>query len=777
MLTDEQINRIVSDFAEKARSWYVDGTFREYGRNGTGARRNTKWPEFWPGYNKAVRQRDELRVHIESGSFPAHLIHDRSPNQTQAEFDYVRNNFKQVTIPHYVDFENMIIGALHQSNWTFEFGPAAGEDTDLFSFKTYINTRIDQFDSLSDWMKHILPKIKTLDPMGVVCVMPKKVAAVEGTTDDGEVAMVIDPDVLIDPQPIYFPVEQVVGKEDGRWYLLVTNERSVVSKAGKDVREGMVLWLVDDMNCWRVEQYGKAHDLSFQVSLHFAHGCGYVPAEPLKGRPVIENGAVMYESYYLPAKDLFDLVLLDSMNLFMIKSNSVYPMRVMLGHECDYQDISAGQHCIGGTLHRQGDEGLMAMGKCPSCKGTGVAARLGPAGVLFVKEQSAREGGQQVKVQDAMTFVEPTATTPTILREEIRSNTAEGRRMLHLHSDISISGGSAETATQVGVGVKARANFIAPIASQIFATIDFVAKTIAIERYGTAEEYYTIIPATQYDLRTEADYLALLGEAMQKGLPPAAIEEVLRGYFNIRYASDPYMQEAMSVIVQADRLVAANWQQIAAMQGKGEVKAWEVALHQQALGLYDRLMQDPAFRTLDIFAKSDAMRQYAMQQFAAEVGAMNVPVLRPAQAMAQSIVEETENSREEERDEEMIEGVIEILRGIGDMDNRQRSAEERLADFAEQGVEVDREEFLRKVMETTITATMNVPEENVANTALNGAQVQSLVQIINQVGLGVITQQTAKPLIEAAFPGIAERTIDEMLAGVQRLTPEQAQQV
>ena len=349
--------------------------------------------------------------------------------------------------------------------------------------------------------------------------------------------------------------------------------------------------------------------------------------------------------------------------------------------------------------------------------------------------------------------------------------------MLHLHSDISISGGSSETATQVGVGVKARANFIAPIASQIFATIDFVAKTIAIERYGSAEDYYTIIPATQYDLRTEADYLYLLGEAMAKGLPPAAIEEVLRGYFNIRYASDPYMQEAMSVIVQADRLVAANWQQIAAMQAKGEVKGWEVALHQQALGLYDRMMQDPAFRSLDIFAKSDAMRQYAMQQFASEITAMNVPIVRPAQMMAQSIVEETENDNDDDNDDEMIEGVIDILRGIGDMDNRQRSAEERLADFAEQGVDVDRDDFLRKVIGTTMTTTMAAPEENVANTALNGAQVQSLVQIINQVGLGVITQQTAKPLIEAAFPGIAERTIDDMLAGVKPLTSEQAQQV
>ena len=777
MLTEEQIDIIVSSFVDKAKGWYVDGMFREYGRSSIGAKRTTKWPEFWRGYNKAVKQRDELRVHIESGSFPSHLIINRSPNQTQAEYDYVKENFKQVTIPHYVDFENMIIGALHQSNWTFEFGAAAGEDTDIESYKTYITQRIDQFDSLADWMKHILPKIKTLDPMGVVCVMPKNIPAVEGTTDTGEVAMVMDPDTLVDPQPIYFPVDTVVGKEDGRWYLLLTNERSIVQKAGKDVREGMVLWLVDNVNCWRIEQYGKAHDMEFSVSLHFNHQCGYVPAEPLKGRPVIENGAVMYESYYLPAKDLFDLVLLDSMNLFMIKSNSVYPMRVMLGHECDYQDISAGTHCIGGTLHKQGEDGLMNMGKCPSCKGTGVAARLGPAGVLFVKEQGARDSGQQVKVQDAMTFVEPTATTPTILREEIRSNTAEGRRMLHLHSDISISGGSAETATQVGVGVKARANFIAPIASQIFATIDFVAKTIAIERYGTAEEYYTIIPATQYDLRTEADYLALLGEAMMKGLPPAAIEEVLRGYFNIRYASDPYMQEAMSVIVQADRLVAANWQQIAAMQGKGEVKAWEVALHQQALGLYDRLMQDLAFRQLDVFAKADAMKTYAQSQFngeAATAGA--VPVLRPVRDMAASIVQETEE--DDDDDQEMIDGVIDILRGITDEENRRRSAEERIADFTAQGIAIDREAFMERVMGMAVDMA-TAPEQDVAvaNTALNGAQVQSLVQIINQVSLGLITRETAKPLIVAAFPGIDSIIIDQMLAGVKTLSTEQAQQL
>jgi hypothetical protein len=92
------------------------------------------------------------------------------------------------------------------------------------------------------------------------------------------------------------------------------------------------------------------------------------------------------------------------------------------------------------------------------------------------------------------------------------------------------------------------------------------------------------------------------------------------------------------------------------------------------------------------------MRQYAMQQFASEMTAMNVPIVRPAQMMAQTIVEETES--ENDNDDEMIEGVIDILRGIGDLNNRQRSAEERLANFEREGVTVDRADFLRRVMET-----------------------------------------------------------------------------
>lgn len=56
---------------------------------------------------------------------------------------------------------------------------------------------------------------------------------------------------------------------------------------------------------------------------------------------------------------------------------------------------------------------------------------------------------------------------------------------------------------------------------------------------------------------------------------------------------------------------------------------------------------------------------------------------------------------------------------------------------------------------------------NVQATALNGAQVDSLVGIITAVGEGRISTATARPLIQAAFPLIPTEQIDAMLSGIQ----------
>lgn len=59
----------------------------------------------------------------------------------------------------------------------------------------------------------------------------------------------------------------------------------------------------------------------------------------------------------------------------------------------------------------------------------------------------------------------------------------------------------------------------------------------------------------------------------------------------------------------------------------------------------------------------------------------------------------------------------------------------------------------------------------VANTALNGAQIASLLDITNAVTAGTIPIDTAKGLILASFPNLTEAQVDAILAPLEGFTP------
>lgn len=59
----------------------------------------------------------------------------------------------------------------------------------------------------------------------------------------------------------------------------------------------------------------------------------------------------------------------------------------------------------------------------------------------------------------------------------------------------------------------------------------------------------------------------------------------------------------------------------------------------------------------------------------------------------------------------------------------------------------------------------------VADTALNGAQVASLVQVITQVSTGLIPMETGKAIARAAFPAMKPELLDEMFAALVNFKP------
>lgn len=71
----------------------------------------------------------------------------------------------------------------------------------------------------------------------------------------------------------------------------------------------------------------------------------------------------------------------------------------------------------------------------------------------------------------------------------------------------------------------------------------------------------------------------------------------------------------------------------------------------------------------------------------------------------------------------------------------------------------------------TAPAASGAPVEAVADTALNGAQVTSLVEILAAVSEGRLPVESARPLILAAFPSFDDARVESMLSPLRRRDP------
>lgn len=61
---------------------------------------------------------------------------------------------------------------------------------------------------------------------------------------------------------------------------------------------------------------------------------------------------------------------------------------------------------------------------------------------------------------------------------------------------------------------------------------------------------------------------------------------------------------------------------------------------------------------------------------------------------------------------------------------------------------------------------------DIQDSAMNGAQVQSLLELITKVASGEIPESVARPIIRTAFPKVPEQRINEMLSGLEEFRRE-----
>jgi hypothetical protein len=569
----EDVQKIVDRFVAKRKSWEQYKTANPEKRNA--------YPEYWSGYNYAAKMYDSILPHSRSDVYPEHLLSVRAPNQTDAQATYIKENYKATTLSVFEDFRATISRAFADQNWSIryngEIDPRFGEET----FQQYVNNEIEKFGSLEMFIKNMLPTLKLVDANGIIAIFPEDIY----TNEDGTIT-----NDLIKPMPEYYNCKNIVGQEFDKYYLVITDDYSVVKAGSKNEKSGIILELYDKEAIYRIEQVGKKSDMTFgEPYVVFQHNLGYVPCIKLMGAPQLIGDEIAFQSPFITAVPLLDQVILDESYLQMSKATSAFPFMVALGEICEFTDRE-GNRCNDGQIFDPINGGYRT---CGSCSGSGVKSRFSPTGMLLIKPKTSISEGDTGLSGEYLKFVSPPMETLNFLRTEIEQQMAKSRRILHLpSSDESGTIGEASTATGSLNKLRSLYAFIKPISDQLFTIYEFCLVTIGRMRYGDLFGGVNLVYPTSFDISTPSDYLAVISEGVKAGVPPSITFSNVYNYIRAIHYTDDETSAIYDLIINADELLLMSNADVLARLASGTVEKWQDVLHNSAPQLIMELIRD-----------------------------------------------------------------------------------------------------------------------------------------------------------------------------------------
>lgn len=534
-------------------------------------------------YDDSVEMANAISNHAEKGKFPDELFKHRSPNQTEKEAEYIKNNFKQHTLPVFIDYISTITRPFGDGNWSIKYT----EEPDTIkqtgnTFKSYVESGLPIYGSLENFIKFILPKIKSVDANGFIGIRPRYIDYIEYAT--GELA--VDDTTLFSPTIFFYKSKQVIDIQD-EYVLFLSDEKSKVIYMNKEVEEGTIFELYTKEAVYFIKQKGQKVDNLFDVQMFYSHDLGHIPCIQLMGIPKIEDDKILWQSPFIYATDLLDLVLVNSNWLQASINKCVFPNVIMFGSPCDFRDAD-GNACADGTLLIDG-----VTKKCPSCHGTGLKSRLSPLGTMLISPSTKFDAGETNATQDPLRFVSPDVTTLEFLKTKIAEDTDKSRKILHLQtSNSEVKGSENMTATGMAIDAKAMYSFVKPISDQIFTIYEFCLKTIGLERYGDKFVAPELSYPKTFDFKSAEDYLVDISEAIKNNLPPSFIQTILLQYINAFYGDGADTAKIFKLISEADRLFGFSQDEINMKLAKGTVAKWEDVLHGSILMFVNEAIQE-----------------------------------------------------------------------------------------------------------------------------------------------------------------------------------------
>lgn len=577
-----------------------------------------------PLYEDSVEMAEHIRYHAVKGVFPKELFKHRSPNQTEAEATYIEKNYKQHTLPVYIDYRSTITRPFADGNWNIEYkeDAAAYKQADK-SFQKYVEKELPIYGSLENFIKFILPDIKSIDANGFISVRPKDIPLKE---IEGEI--VIDSDELYEPTIFYHASEDVINFKHNLFYLFLTKEKSTVKVNNQKKKEGLVFELYTKNSVYFIVQKGEKSKFQFDVQEFYTHNLGEIPVSQLMGIPNLKDNEILWQSPFLYATDLLDVVATNANWLQASINSCVFPVKVMYGQRCEFRD-SNGVLCHNGKLINE--EGVER--NCTSCNGSGLKSRLSPVGTLLINPSTKFETGEEKATQAPLQYISPEVHTLEFLRDKIAEDTSKARSILHLQtSNSNVKGSENMTATGMAIDNKSMYAFVKPISDQMFMIYEFCLKFIGLERYKEKFEQPKLSYPKTFDFKSSEDYLQDISKAIENNLPPSFIQAVLMNYLNSYYGDNSDAIRIFKLISNIDRLWGMRSEDINNKLARGLVAKWEDILHDSVILFINEAIElDPEFLNKELEYQKEYLINKA-KEIESEIA------VKPVDALINSII-------------------------------------------------------------------------------------------------------------------------------------------
>ena len=485
-------------------------------------------PEYNEIYRETIKQHYKVKIHAELDCFPYEILRSKAPNQSDAEWEYQCGLYESYTNAVWNSAKNRTKLVGNPQNYEIK-----GWDSEQ---KKYFFEDYPTYHSLTAFFFDIVRDMKIDYPNQALVVMPKEIPGEYEDDEEGNQIFVANQSVMIEPVASLIEEEYIIKFKEGKYILFLVDD-----EIGK-----LRFKFIDDTAIYEINQIGTDQ---FELIEQYRHELGYCPARKLGGKPIMEDGEILYHSVFVDAiPDLNDVIRLSS-NLAMSTYSMLFPVRIAVVDKCMYRNES-GSTCQDGRIWCPDPNGGGSQGICPGCNGTGKTNHHSPTGVYEVMIGNGFAGNSNpLPMTPPVQFAAPDTAIYTKVESTIAAKKESAFTFLFRREN-----SVGKSATEAENEREALHAFLVDFASQLFNLMEFTIGAIGTMRYGDAFVMPSVSAPTSFTFITNDEITSEIAESVKNKMPIPYISRLIESATATRFNSDKAAEQFIMTALQLDAL-------------------------------------------------------------------------------------------------------------------------------------------------------------------------------------------------------------------------------